>query len=383
MLGKITKAASNKDSGLGVGVIGANPNRGWGRFAHLPALAALPEYRMAAVCTTKLETAELTARAYNVPHAFADPKELILHPAVDVVAITVKAPCHHELADAALKAGKSVYCEWPMAHGLAQAESMATAARAAGLTAAVGLQGRSSPGVNQVRDLLANGFVGRILSSSIIASGEHYLDVMPQELEVLLHPQFGTHLLTVHFGHLADVFCWCLGEFAELSASFATRRREVKIAERNEWVAAEAPDHIAVSGTLESGATATIHLRGGHSRASALVWEINGTEGDLLISATHGNIHIAQLTVHGGRGDDVGVRTLPDETQKRWTGAGAPPEGPALNVANAYAKLAQDINTGSRSCPTFQDGLTRHRMLEAVVKAAQSGQRQTYRRADE
>src|ERR1700677_4217295 len=85
-----------------VGVVGANPTRGWGTAAHLPALRALEEFEVTAVATTRLVTAKATAEAFGVPLAFADAGELVSHPEVDVVAIAVKVPEHDRLIRSAL-----------------------------------------------------------------------------------------------------------------------------------------------------------------------------------------------------------------------------------------------------------------------------------------
>jgi predicted dehydrogenase len=50
--------------------------------------------------------------------------------------------------------------------------------------------------------------------------------------------------------------------------------------------------------------------------------------------------------------------------------------GPS-NVAQAYARFARDYRDGTHFCPTFEDAVTRHRMLNAIETAAATGQRQT------
>ena len=362
-----------------VGVIGASADRGWGHHAHVPAIRALPQYRLEGVATARAGSADRAAALFGAPLAFGDPLALIAHPDIDLVAITVKVPSHRDLALAAIAAGKHVYCEWPLGHGIAQCEEMAAATRGGGVRVAIGLQGRSAPALRQARDLVANGYVGRVLSTSLVVSAEHLLGEMPEELETLLYPQFGTTMFTVHFGHLMDMLCFCLGEFASLSATLATRRPEVTIIETGRTAIGTAPDHIALSGMLESGATATVHLRGGHSRGANAFWEINGTEGDLLLTGDHGNMHIAPLALHGGRRDHFGLSLLPIDPRWRWVG-GEVPDGAPFNVAQTYALLADDIRTGSRTCPDFDDGLRRHRLLAAVEEADATGLRQSYAR---
>jgi predicted dehydrogenase len=78
-----------------VGIIGANVRYGWGRDTHIPALSALTEFEITAVCTSRQEAADETAKHFGIPHAFADPYEMVQHPDVDLVSICVRVPLHH------------------------------------------------------------------------------------------------------------------------------------------------------------------------------------------------------------------------------------------------------------------------------------------------
>ena len=123
---------------------------------------------------------------------------------------------------------------------------------------------------------------------------------------------------------------------------------------------------------LGAGASRSIHYRGGHSRGTNLLWEINGTEGDLQLTAAGGQAQIFEMTVRGGKGAQSSLELLPVPQQYRWS----PPQGPATNVAQAYARFARDYREGTHLCPTFDDAVTRHRMLDAIETAAATGQRQ-------
>src|SRR5690606_8584914 len=100
-----------------VGIVGATVTQGgsgWGANAHVPALHALPDYELHAVCTTREETARASAEAFDVPLAFHDMDEMVAHPEVDLVAVVVRVPGHYDLVMTALRAGKPVFCEWPL-----------------------------------------------------------------------------------------------------------------------------------------------------------------------------------------------------------------------------------------------------------------------------
>src|SRR3954463_11627432 len=153
-----------------LGIIGANPDRGWAAQAHIPALRSLPDdFEITALSTTRRESADAAGKRFGVPAAFDNHQELVNSPAVDVVAITVKVPHHLELATAALEAGKAVYCEWPLGNGLKEAETLAALATKTGVLAVVGLQARSAPPVAYVHDLVRQGYVGDVLSTTLVA----------------------------------------------------------------------------------------------------------------------------------------------------------------------------------------------------------------------
>src|SRR5437868_12344479 len=86
-----------------VGIIGANPDRGWAAQAHIPALTSLSDdFEITALSTSRRESADAAGERLGVSAAFDNHLELVKSRAVDVVAVTVKVPHHLELATAAL-----------------------------------------------------------------------------------------------------------------------------------------------------------------------------------------------------------------------------------------------------------------------------------------
>ena len=55
-----------------VGIVGANPSRGFASIAHIPALQALPDFEISAVCTTRKDSADAAAKHFGVPLTFSD-----------------------------------------------------------------------------------------------------------------------------------------------------------------------------------------------------------------------------------------------------------------------------------------------------------------------
>src|SRR5438094_9168724 len=157
------KASKGGPKRIRVGIIGANPDRGWAAQAHIPALKLLSDdFEITALSTSRRESADAASKLFGVPVAFDNHQDLVNRADVDVVVITVKVPYHLELATAALDAGKAVYCEWPLGKGLKEAETLAALAKKDGVLAVVGLQARSAPSVAYVRELIKLGYVGEV-----------------------------------------------------------------------------------------------------------------------------------------------------------------------------------------------------------------------------
>ena len=361
---------------IGVGIIGASPDRGWSADAHIPALRSLPGFTLAAVSTSRRESADAAALAYGVPLAFDHHADLIARSEVDLVTVAVKVPYHHELVSAALQAGKAVYCEWPLGNGAAEADDLAAQANCAGIYAAVGLQARSSPVVRYVRRLLADNFVGRVLSTSVVASGMNWGADVTAPYVYLLDSRNGATMLSIPFGHSVDALCWTMGEFEQLDAMMAIRRPEVPLAGSDRPVTSNVADQVVIGGTLAGGVPASIHFRGGISRGTNFLWEINGTDGDLQIIGDGGHIQMVPIGLRGARASERELVAMAppigfDEAPGHATGIGA-------NVTRAYARLARDWEAGAQTLPSFADAAVRHRMLDAIVRAAKTGQRHSY-----
>jgi len=214
-----------------VGIIGANPDRGWAAQAHIPALQSLPDdFEITALSTSRRESADAASRRFGVPLAFDNHQELVNRADVDAVAITVKVPHHFQLATAALNAGKAVYCEWPLGNGLQEAEQLAALAKKQGVLAVAGLQARAAPAVLYVRDLVRQGYVGEVLSTTLIGSGMGWGPTVEPYNAYLNERMNGATMLSIAVGHAADALCYCLGEVRDLSATMTMRRKSFAIA---------------------------------------------------------------------------------------------------------------------------------------------------------
>src|SRR6201998_2282305 len=108
-----------------LGLIGASVRGTWSSRSHLPAVRASSDFELAAVCTTRADSAEEGRQAWGARMAFDDYRKMIVSPEIDAVAVVVRVPSHLAPAKAALEAGKHVYCEWPLGRTTVEAVELA------------------------------------------------------------------------------------------------------------------------------------------------------------------------------------------------------------------------------------------------------------------
>ncbi len=311
----------------------------------------------------------------GIARAFDNVAELVAAPDVDLVAVTVRVPHHYDIVKTVISAGKHVYCEWPLGNGLAQAEELARLAGVAGVLGVVGTQARFAPEIIYLRQLIEDGYVGEILSSTLVARGMGWGGSVPVEKTgaYLLDRANGATMLTIPFGHTMAAVRDVLGEIAELAALLAVRRKKAVALDTGAVLSVTAPDQVLVSGLLERGAPFSVHYRGGAPRNGVgLVWEINGTEGDIRVTGSSGHSQLAHLSLSGGRGEDRALQPLevPGSLLAGW------PDDPVPgNVARIYGRLAADLRDGSRTAPSFDDAVAIHKVIAAMEEAAASGGR--------
>ncbi len=363
---------------LGVGIVGVEPGRSWAARSHIPALRALPgSFDIIGVANTSKASAEAAAAATGLPRAFADVAELVAAPEVDIVAVAVKVPPHLEIVKAAIGAGKHVYCEWPLGNGLAEAEEMAALARAKGVLGVAGTQARVAPEIEYLRQLIADGFVGEVLSTTLVARGGALQGggSIPEKKTwaYLLDRSNGATLLTIPVGHTLAAVRDVLGDIAEVSSVLAVRRPIARVVDTGEMLPATAPDQVLVSGVFASGVPISIHYRGGAARDDdGLFWEIHGTDGDIRLSGASGHTQMVPLSLKGARGGEKMFRPLEVPASYR---TGWPENVEAGNVARVYARMASDLRDGTRIAPSFDDAVAVHRVIAAIEQAAETGAR--------
>ena len=354
-----------------IGIVGATVSptgSRWGANAHVPALKALPDYELKAVCTAHADTAKASAEAFGAELAFHDFDEMVAHPDVDLVVVCVKVPTHHELVMAALRAGKPVFCEWPLGANLAEAKEMAGTARERNLGTMVGLQGRSDATHMYAREMVAQGEIGDVIAANLNVVSQASIERTPDRIWQGQRAA-GANPLTIAGGHAIDALCYILGEFAEVSARVTTQIKEWRLAETGAKVPVDAPDSITVAGRLVSGGEVSIQVATVPAGGRGHRLEIYGSEGALTVGTGSANIGPNKLFSMKGRGE-LEEMAVPDRFRLVPEGT---PAGQALNVAQAYLRYADALPTGEAFDPDFDLAVRRHTLLDAIERSSAEG----------
>ena len=357
---------NRREKEISVGVVGANNNAGWAKMSHVPAIKNLPGLRLAGVATRHEHSAREAARAFGADRWFADPFAMIRDDRIDVVTIAVNVPAHRDLVHAALRAGKAVYCEAPLGRTVAEAEEMACAVGS--LHTAIGLQGRHNPAARRAAELVSSGRIGRPLTATIVSQTFGFGPEMPVAHDLFNKSSSGANLLTINGGHTLDLVEAVLGPILEVDAHSEIRWPLVKLKETGEQSARETADYVGIVGKSRSGAAFTAALEAGVPPENVrFSFKVTGSEGWFSLTSNHpygfqaGDLKLTSSITF----DEPVPATVPDNFMAA-----------SINVGQIYARLVRDLHAGTYKTPGFQHGLHNTRIIEAVKRAAELGQRQ-------
>ncbi len=353
-----------------IGVIGANPTRGWGPRAHLPAIVASRDVELTAVCTTRRESAEESAAKFSAKLAFHDYREMLACPDVEAVAVLLRVPLHYQVTMDALNAGKHVLTEWPLGRTRAEAVEMRDLAEVKGVRHMVGLQARANPAIVHARELVANGYVGEVMACHVSVARGGVLQ-RPSDRTWQADNALGATTLTIACGHTIDALRYVAGNFSLVSGLVSTQARQWYETDTRRYVDVTGPDNVLVSGRLSNGAVASVHVAAVPFGVGGYRMEIYGREGTLVASS--GNTpQLKVVRLQGARGGISGIQDL-EVPADRMHAPAETPEGEPRNVGEMYVRFADAIRTGGKCDPDFNDAVDTHRLIDAIAEASEKG----------
>jgi predicted dehydrogenase len=331
--------------------------------------------RMVAICGRDPDRTAAAADRLGWDSTETDWRALIARDDVDLVDICTPGDSHAEIAVAALRAGKHVLCEKPLANTVAEAERMVAAAESAGTAAMCGFTYRRVPALALAARMVADGRLGTLRHVRATYLQDWLADPAAPMTWRLQAERAGSGALGDLGAHIVDAARYLTGqEIAAVSAlteTFVTERPSTSGSER-----VTVDDAAIFLARLDGGAIATFEAtRYAMGRKNGLRIELNGSAGSIAFDLERLN----ELEYYDGTapGAEQGFRRiLVTEPDHPYLSAWWPP-GHLLGYEHAFTHQARDllaaIAAGTRPAPSFADGLAVQRVLAAVADSAERG----------
>lgn len=369
---------------LKIGLIGYG---GIGRV-HAAAYRAIPFHyglpadsiEIGGVATTRQETAARAAAEIGCDFFTHDYRELLARDDLDAVDICTPNNSHHEIVLAAAAAGKHIYCEKPLAKNALEAASMTQAVDAAGLKAQVTFNFRFFPAVMRARQLIDEGFLGRIFSFRGRYHRSSYIDGDKPMSWRLQREVTGGGALFDLGSHILDLLYFVLGKFDAVHGTLDTLINERPRAKGSAEMAPVDVDDIALlHARLCDGTLGTVEIsRMGTGATNDLTFEVFGDRGAIRFDLNEpGWLHVFDArAADSPLGGERGFRKI--EAVSRYAGQRAPDWTMTPDFMRTHAEcqyqFIRSIWNDSAPSPSFADGAHIQKAMAAAERSSEMGE---------
>jgi len=189
-------------------------------------------------------------------------------------------------------------------------------------------------------------------------------------------------MMTIPFAQTIDGLEFVLGRFEKIAAQVATRNKFVLIEDTKRKAPMLVHDQIILNGTLANGTVCSVHYSGGESKSNNFSWEIKGTKGEIVITSPIGHLQFGKLEVKASfNGGPLSTLEIPAGYHPNEGGLPGIDADLSRAVYYGYQEIAADIANGTSNFPTFNYAVKRHKFLDEMIHAADSGCRLTFKNA--
>lgn len=243
-----------------------------------------------------------------------------------------------------------------------------------------GFQRRNHPAHMRLKELIAEGFVGNILSVNFNMHGSGVL-TNTSDRSWRADKTMGTNTMTVGFGHEIDAVLSAVWEVTEVSGIVSTQVKKWYETDTKKYIDVTSPDNIIMNGRLANGGVINAHLGSQPYHGGPYRLEIYGTEGTLVMTPVshradvgYANGWSSTYQIMGGKRDDKSLVDQPLPDRLRW--APSTLQGGAYLVGQMWTQFSDSIRTGKDIEPNFETALRRHKLMEAIQRASDTSQTQ-------
>ncbi|KAH8887242.1 NAD(P)-binding protein [Thozetella sp. PMI_491] len=346
------------------------------------------KYQIVALCNSSVQAAQKAVEKYSLPpetRTYGNPEDLAADEDVDLVVCATRVDLHYEAIRPSIEAGKSVYCEWPLAQDIDHVRELVHLVRQEKIQAIIGTQGRFAPVCLKLRELLEVGKIGRVVSSHVLVSeGKQNFNVVPESRAYFLDSSIGGNIFTIRFGHLFDFVQSVLGEAQDIQSRLQLQRPEVDITVDDVAVRtarSDVPDFFVLTATLtpsnftQKGAILLLSCRTGQPFPGqpTVDWTIEGEGGRIRLQA-YGSSALNAAAPYFSKPVTIELHDFKNDKVEKvpweWEEWQDELPIPTRNIASVYESFA----SGSAYIPTFEHALVRHEQLQQMLNGwKQSG----------
>lgn len=354
---------------------------------HAYALQSLPFFfdglpftvKITGVATRSMEKSRRVASELGIPNAFDNVADLIASD-VDVIDICTPNICHEAEAIAALRAGKHVYCEKPLADTADAAERMASVAAESDRICTVVFNNRHLAAVTRARQLIDEGRIGRILSFDFTYLHNSCTDPSRTAGWKQTADVCGKGGVLFDLGsHVLDLLVYLCGPVASVTGHSQIAFPERRGMDGATWQT-DAPEAFYMLVKTKDGAMGTVtasKLATGTN--DDLRFTVHGTKGAVTFSLMDMNFlgfydATAPAAPYGGNAGYTRIECV--GRYEAPAGAFPSPKAPdgwlRGHVMSMY-RFLDAVYTGKQNAPSFADALYVQRIMDAALLSAETG----------
>ncbi len=345
-----------------IGVVGTG---GFANQVHMPGYHAHPRAKIVGVCDIILERAEAAAKRFGATFVTDDYKELVSRDDIDAIDVVTPNVVHVPIALAAIKAGKHVICEKPLAMSHAEAQELIAAAKETGAKTGVNFTYRGHPASRYAQYLISRGHIGRIFHVNAFYMQGWLVSPDTPIVWRLQKDMTGTGVLGDLGSHVIDLACWFTGaKITSVVADMSTFVEERPLPGGTGKGKVDVDDASTFLARFDNGAMGTfVSSRNATARGNYQRIEVYGESGALVYSWDDKE-YLEASVGHFAKEYQMLKIPVPARFTPRDGGTGF-----TENISNFIDAILND----KEMVPNFADGLENQEVLDAVSMSAEDG----------
>jgi len=192
-----------------IGLIGLSTNEdsltSWAANAHLPYLKQSSKYAIVALCNTSVEKAKASIEKFGLSSStktYGSPEEMAKDKDIDLAVCVTNVTTHYEILLPFIEAGMNCFTELPLAQDITKMRKLASLAKEKGIRTCIGMQALPNPVVNVLKKTIAEGKIGKVLTSTFVGYGGVYNGTpRAEKFAQLFKRSNGANMLTIWLLH--------------------------------------------------------------------------------------------------------------------------------------------------------------------------------------